>query len=113
MDRKEFMSHVSAAVDIYIGSFDRFQPDAQIQVNPVTLAVELVNGRDRLDDLADNEEAVEDASAAHGEENQDGADYQVKQNFDLYPVKDFVIVREDGQGRPDPLAIARLAAKYF
>lgn len=103
---------ITKAVQEYIDNFDRFDSNPQIRINPVTLDVLLVNGSDMLDEIGDNDEAIEDAAAADGLRDEEGADYQVSQNPDFHPVKSLLGETPTGVNIPSPTAIASLASRY-
>lgn len=89
-NREKFIKDVVGLIQEYIENFDRFDSNPQIRVNPLTLQVSLENGSDFLQDIADNDEAIEDAAIAEKPETEDAADYQVKLNPQFYPVKSFL-----------------------
>lgn len=113
MTRKEFIDRINEAVDRYLDDFEEFEPDPQLSVNPVTLYVDVVSGKIMQEGLADSEEAVEDAVAAQGDESEQDTDYQVKENPDYYPIRQFLKVSKDHPTVADPMAIGRLASRYI
>ncbi|MDE7180918.1 MAG: hypothetical protein K2N88_06955 [Muribaculaceae bacterium] len=99
-------------VDEYIDNFDRFDSYPQIRINPANLTATLVNGSDMLTAIADNDEALEDATAAQGDETEAASEYQVKQNPDFYAVKKLLKTTPAGATKPDEAAIRTIAAYY-
>lgn len=113
MKREEFVKAVTELVEKYIGDFYDYDGNAQLRVNPELLLVEIENGYAFQEDIGYSDEVIEDAAYAEGDETMSSTDYQARQNYDYYPVKDFIIVEADKTGKPDAKAIARLADKYF
>lgn len=111
MNTLEFEKVLTDTVQEYINNFDRFDSNPQLRINPVSLSAELVNGSDMMEDIADSDEAIEDAAAAQGMANQDSTDYQAQQNPDYYPVKP-LLKHVGNTSIPDPLKIYRIATKY-
>lgn len=112
MDKKEFEAAVTTAVQTYIDNFDRFEPNPQIRVNPVTYFVEPMSGNDFFKEIEDSDEAIENAAYADGMATETADDYQVSQNPDFYPVKNLVKTVA-GNVIPDPEAIGKIVANYF
>lgn len=112
MEKKEFEKAITNAVELFIGNFDRFEPNPQLRVNPATLYVEPMSGTDFYSEIEDADEAVENAAHAGGMADETAMDFQVTENPDFYPMKNFVKTVE-GKVVPNPLAIANLASKYF
>lgn len=113
MTRKEFKKSIEDNVYLYINNFYRFDSNPQLRVNPATLAVTLVNGSDILDEIGDNDEAVESAAAAHGMASQEASDFQVTQNPDFYPVKNLLEAVSDDKTLPKEDAIESIVSTYF
>ena len=112
MTRKEFIERATDAVARYLDDFDLFEPNPQLSVNPVTLYVDVVSGDTMEAGLADSDEAVEDAAAAEGDATEQYSDYQVRENPDYYPIKQFLIVKEGAPTEINHMAIGHLADKY-
>lgn len=110
--KDEFKSSLNNLVEAYINNFEYYGPEAQIVVMPGNGLVDLVRAGDVLEDLADSQEAVENAAAASRPETADAADAQVKLNPDHYDVRRFFTIT-DGKGTVNVSAIDGLAAKYF
>lgn len=98
---------------MYIDNFDRFDSNPQLRVNPDTLAVTLVDGRDLAAEMEDSDEAVENAAIAQGMEAQESSDYQVTRNPDFYAVKPLLKALADGGTSPDTGALRAIADVYF
>lgn len=110
--KDEFKSSLNNLVEAYINNFEYYGPEVQIVVMPGNGLVDLVRAGDVLEDLADSQEAVENAAAASQPETADAADAQVKLNPDHYDVRRFFTIT-DGKGTVNVSAIDELAAKYF
>ena len=113
MKRTEFTQSVIDLVKNYISDFYEFDGNAQLRVNPELLLVEIENGYAFRKDIGYSDEVVEEAAAAEGDADMSNTDYQARQNFDYYEVKDFIKVDKDHHGTPDVAAIEKLADKYF
>ena len=113
MTREELIERIKHAVMQYAEGADLFDSNPQLRINPATFDVEAVNGSDFLEEIADNNEAIEDEAAADGAENEDATDWQVDQNPDFYSIKEYVVTDADGKMKPDTRAIERLAAQYL
>ena len=95
--KDEFKSSLNNLVEAYINNFEYYGPEAQIVVMPGNGLVDLVRAGDVLEDLADSQEAVENAAAASRPETADAADAQVRLNPDHYDVRCFFTIT-GGQG---------------
>lgn len=113
MEKTNFIKALTNRVQEYIDNFDRFDNNPQLMVNPQSLTVEVVNGSDMLANIADSEEAVEDAVSAQGDESEAATDYQASQDPDFYPVKELLDPTKKGMTVPDAKAIEKIAKKYF
>lgn len=103
---------ITRLVNEYIDNFDRFDSNPQIRVNPARLTATLVNGRDMTLEIEDNDEAIEDAAAAQGDETEAAADFQATQNPDFYAVKKLLKTTPSGATIPAPEEIRAIAANY-
>lgn len=111
MENTQLEAAIIKAVEEYIANFDRYDSNPQVRINPATLEVTLVNGSDRLAEVEDSDEAIENAALAHGMANQEAMDYQVTQNPDFYAVKP--LLRPHGDTSvPDRRAILAIARHY-
>ncbi|MCH5220618.1 MAG: hypothetical protein J1F20_08625 [Muribaculaceae bacterium] len=113
MKRTEFTNSVIDLVNDYISDFYEFDGNAQLRVNPALLLVEIENGYAFQEDIEYSDEAVEEAAAAHGDADESATDFQASQDFDYYPVKDFIDISSDGKGSVNMTAVDKLADKYF
>lgn len=113
MERETFVKAVTDLVQEYIDNWDRFDSNPQIRVNPELLYVEAIDGRAMLEGIGDSDEAIEDATYAHGDESMSATDYQAKENPDFYPIKDLIKPAGHNVSVPDPDAINKLADNYF
>lgn len=111
--RAEFINSVKDVVQQYIDTFYEFDKNPMLRVNPDSKLVEVENGYAFQEDIGYDDEVIEEAAYAEGDATMSATDNQAKQNFDFYPVKDFIKVDKDHQGSPDEAAINRLADKYF
>lgn len=113
MTREEFKKALEKIVTLYMGDFTRYDGDPQVVVTPATLFVDLVNGRERLTDIADSDEAVEDAAAAESPESEDATDYQARRDQDYYPVKSLLRKNSEGKAEIDEEAVEKIVNVYF
>lgn len=112
MNAKDFKRTLTECVQEYIDNFDRFDANPQLRVNPVSKRVDLVNGSDLIAEIEDSDEAIEDAAASQGMENDDSTDFQVKQNPDFYSVKS-LLEPKGNSDIPSEKAIDKIVAEYF
>lgn len=103
---------INGAVERYIEEYDIFDQDPHIRINPASLNVTIVNGRDMLAEIEDSNETVEDAAGAQGAASELSTDFQVTQNPDFYALNRLVIVMDDGHMVPNEDAIKSIAANY-
>lgn len=113
MKREEFTQSVVNLVNNFIEDFFDFDSNPMLRVNPELKLVEVENGYAFQEDIGYSDEVIESAAAAEGDASESDDDFQAKQNFDYYPVREFVKVDSEGHGTPDTQAIERLADKYF
>ena len=113
MTREEFSALVKKAVELYIGSFEMYDSNPQIKVNPMTLAIQLVNGSEMMTDIEYSDEAVEEAAAANRAETEDATDFQVARNPDFYSVHRLMTKDPAGKAIPSDTAIAEVVDTYF
>ncbi len=113
MTREELISAITHAVTQYVDAPEYFDANPQLRINPATLDVVAINGRDELEGIADNVEAIEDEAAAQGDETEDATDWQASQDPEFYSIKEYVITDATGKMKPDKKAIEKLAANYI
>lgn len=113
MKQIEFIEGVARMLQHYINNSGHFDSNAQLRVNPATMATTIVNGSDMLAELADSDEAIEDAAAADGLRDEDATDYQASQNPDFYSVKMLIQSGPSGHDEPSLHAIVQIADSYF
>ena len=113
MTKEEFATILENFVKGYIANSSYFDSDPQLSINPRSLGVELINGRDLSAEIADSDEAVEEAAGVEGDMSEDAADYQAKQNPDFYPVRKLIIRNCDGSLSHDKHALDNIIKKYF
>ncbi|MCM1290815.1 MAG: hypothetical protein NC201_07610 [Prevotella sp.] len=113
MKREDFIKTVTGLITEYIFERVDSKSNAQLRINPLTLSASIVSDADFLAEIADNEEAIEDAAAVDGLENEDGADRQAAQNPDFYPVASLIIKDSKGASIPDSIEINKLVDNYF
>lgn len=113
MTREEFIRNVTTQVEAYIKSPEIFDNNPQIRVNPDSKESFIINGRDMLSEIADSDEAVENAAIMENAADEEAMDYQVAQNPDFYTVKMLVEVDPNGKTVVDTKAISDIADTYF
>ena len=112
MKRTEFTQSVIDLVNNYIDNFYEFDGNPQLRVNPELLLVEIENGYALLDDIDYSNMVIEEAAYVGGDRSESDDDNHAKQDFDYYPVKNFITVT-DGKGTVNIDAVNKLADKYF
>lgn len=110
--RTEFVNSVAEVVQNYIDDFFDFDNNPMLRINPDLKLVEVENGYAFQKDVGYSDEVIEDAAYAEGDATESATDNQAKQNFDYYPVTEFLTV-SNGQGKLNMEAINKLADKYF
>lgn len=113
MTNKELIEAISHAVNLYIDSQEYFDANPQLRINPATLDVVIENGKDAYKDMAFSVEAIEEETAAQGDETEDATDFQASQNPDFYAVKDYVEKDPDGKLKINIKAVEKLANSYL
>lgn len=113
MTRNDFSSLVNKIVGQYIQSFDLYDSNPQLKVNPVTLTIQLVNGSEMQTDIEYSDEAIEEAAGAQTPEYEDAMDAQARRNPDFYAVKRLLKKDANGKATIDQAAIEEIANIYF
>ncbi|MDE6443452.1 MAG: hypothetical protein K2K64_03375 [Muribaculaceae bacterium] len=113
MTREDFIKAITHAVTLYVDAPDYFDANPQLRINPATFDVVAINGRDELEGIADNVEAIEEETAAQGDETEDATDWQATQNPDFYAMKDYVVKDKDGKLKVNEKAVEELAKTYI
>ena len=113
MKKEIFIKAVTDLVQEYIDNWDRFDSNPQIRVNPELLFVEAINGSAMLEGIGDSDEAIENASYAHGDESMSATDFQAKENPDFYPIKSLIKAAGHNVSVPDIDKINKIADNYF
>ena len=113
MTLEEFTDALVHAVTLYTNSPEYFDADPKLRINPATLDVVAVNGKDALSDIAYSEEAIENAAYADGDATEAASDYQASRNPDFVAIRDYVRTDNEGHLRPDKRKIETLAKTYF
>ncbi len=113
MTRDEFSSLLLKAVELYMGSFEQYDINPQIKVNPATLAIQLVNSSEMFTDIEYSDEAIEEAAGAQTPAYEDAMDAQAAQNPDFYAVKKLLKKDAAGHAEPNTDAIAAIVDIYF
>ncbi len=113
MKRDEFVAYVKAGIEYWLNNADAYDSDPQISVVPATLRIDLVNGSDFLESIADSDEAVESAAGVEGDASESSTDLQAGRDPDFYAVRS--LVRYDSHGRitVDDKAVGAVADVYF
>lgn len=112
MKKNEFVKAVEDLVQQYINNRDAYGEYAQLTVNPELLTIAIDTSDQFQEDLADADEAIEEAAAAEGDESENATDYQARQDPDYYQLTSLVKRGNDGVV-PDMKAIDRVADNYF
>lgn len=112
MTRKEFKDAITHAVMQYTKAPEFFDANPQLRINPATLEVISVNGKDYYKEIEDSDEVIENEAAADGDATEDAEDFQASRNPDFYSIKEYVITDNSGNMEPDMKAIDKLAAQY-
>lgn len=112
MTRQEFSDNVTGIVKLYLENTYDFDTNPQLRISAAR-DIDIINGSELLADIADNNEAVEEAAGAQGAEYMDSTDAQVRRNPDFVPVKKLISKGADGKYAPDMNAIHRLVGTYF
>lgn len=113
MTRDEFTALVRKAIELYMGSFEQYDANPQIKINPATLDIQLVNGSEMFTDIEYSDEAIEEAAGADDPEYEDAMDAQARQNPDFYAVKKLITKDPDGHPTPSAEGIAFIVSTYF
>lgn len=112
MTRQDFIDAVTGLVGEFIFEGGNKEAASQLRVNPESKEIALESEADFLSEIADNDEAVEDAAAADNAQEDEATDWQVKQNPDFYPVSTLIRANAKGEMEVDKRAVSRLADKY-
>ncbi len=113
MTKEDFINAIVHAVTLYTNSPEYFDSDPKLRINPATLDVVAVNGKDSLTDIAFSEEAIEDGAYAEGDATESSADFQASRNPDFFAIREYVRKDSDGHLHPDKRKINTLANSYF
>lgn len=112
MTKEEFIKVAVHTLDEYLGEPEVFDSNPMLRVNPESLDIEPVNGKDALKDMAFAEEAIEEAAAMQGDAAEDAADFQASRNPDFYKISDYLRTGKDGKKEIDMKAVDKLAHIY-
>lgn len=113
MTRTDFIERINNAISRYLDDFELFEPAPQLSINPQTLSVELISGKERQTQLEYADEALESAAGAEGDLSEQALDFQVSQNPDFYPVRTLLKVVPGKPTVSDQTAIEAVADRYF
>lgn len=113
MKREEFVKSVTEQVEHFIENFYEYGQNAQLRVNPELKYVEIEGGNAFLDDIEYSDEVVENAAYAEGDATESADDFQARQDYDYYPMREFIRKTGDHTAEPNKAAIDDLAGKYF
>ena len=113
MTRNDFTSLVNKAVELYMGSFEQFDSNPQIKINPATLTIQLVNGSEMETDIEYSDEAIEEAAGAETPEYEDAMDAQARQNPYFYAVKHLLKKDAEGKATINEAAVEEIVNIYF
>ena len=112
MKKEEFVKAVTDLVEEYIKNQSNYGDNAQLRVNPALLTVAIDTSNQFLEDLADSQEAIEEAAYVEGDESESAADYQVSENPDYY-VMTALVKLVNGRLIANHTAIEHVAKEYF
>ena len=112
MKNEDFTTTLVDIVQDFIDNFDRYDSDPQLRVNPQEKRAMVINGRDLYDEVEDSDEAVENAAAAEGAENEEAMDFQARENPDFYPMRTLLTTDKKGRTVPNIIRIEAIAEKY-
>lgn len=112
MKKEEFAKAVRDLTEQYINNESNYGENAQLRVNPALLTVAIDTDAQFLDDIADSDEAIEEAAYVEGDESESAADYDVSQDPEYYRMKSLVKI-SGGKALPDEKAIEKVVANYF
>lgn len=113
MTRNDFKTLIDKIIGHYMESFDLFDSNPQLKINPVTLTIQLINGSEMQTDIEYADEAVEEAAGADSDAYEDAMDAQAARNPDFYAVKP--LLKKDASGKPtiDQEAVTEIVNIYF
>ena len=112
MTREELAENIAITIKEYVGLDNHNGPGLKLSINPESLFVSVITESEMLTDIAESNEAIEDAAAAERPASEDATDYQVARTPDIYPVADFEKSSSSGAVTLDMDAIMAVAAKY-
>lgn len=113
MKRSEFIKRVNDAINRYLDDFELYEPNPQLSVNPDSLYVDIISGKDMFTEIENSDEALENAAGAQGAATEQDFDYQVSQNPDFYPIRRLLKISDEKPTVADSVAIEALANNYF
>ena len=113
MTRNDFSSIINKIVEQYIQSFDLFDSNPQLKINPETLTIQLINGSEMQTDIEYSDEAIEEAAGAETSEYEDAMDAQARRNPDFYAVKRLLKKDESGKAIINEDAVKEILDIYF
>ena len=111
--RTQFINSVNEVVEQYIDNFTQYDENPMLRVNPELLLVEVENGYALLDDIDYSNMIIEEAAYVGGDRSESDDDNHAKQDYDYYPVRNFINVDDKGRGSVNAHAVEALADKYF
>lgn len=111
--RDQFINSVNEVVQQYIDNFAQYDENPMLRVNPDLLLVEVENGYALLDDIDYSNMVIEEAAYVGGDRSESDDDNHAKQDYDYFPVRNYITVDSKGQGTVNSKAVNALADKYF
>lgn len=112
MDKQQFIDSAVRCVKEYLAHPDRYGQNSQLQVNPETKFVSMVDGYTFMANIEHSDEAIEAAAAVDGDAAEDAGDYQASQDPDFYAVDSLLKVNADGLTVVNEKEIEKIADLY-
>lgn len=113
MTQKEYIDRICYLLKEYISNSDSFDRNPQLRINPATLDVTIINGKDMLREIEYSNEAIEAAAGVEGAASEDDTDFQARRNPDFYPVMELLRRIPEQASEPDVTAVEKITAEYF
>lgn len=110
MTQKELTDRITYLVKEYIANADSFDANPQLRIEPADMLVTIENGADMLNEMADNQEFLEEGAAVEGIASEENENAQIRRIPDYYAVSQLIV---KGKDVPDENAISAVAKLYF
>ena len=112
MKKETFISTLTDLVRNCLNNTIGTNLNTHIRIEPTSGRITLVGTEEMLTEIANSEEAIEEAAGVEGDSSEAASDYQAKQNPDFYTVSE-PITKRNGKVEPDKKAIEDIATLYF